>query len=75
MSYATKAIKDQEGYATKFQIGQAVKLADTVRHPQYAGLAGTVKRVIKSRNVVGVEVNLAGRFTTYEAIPNNVIAI
>lgn len=60
---------------TEFHAGQAVKLADTVRHPEFRGLVGMVKRTVKSRNVVTVEVKQSGFYKTYDAIPNNVIPL
>lgn len=54
-----------------FQKGQGVILRDTVRHAEYRGLIGTVKRVVKSRGVVTVNVRLNGCQTTYDAFPDN----
>lgn len=51
------------------QPGDRVRLLTTVRHQDVAGLAGTVKRVVKSRHVVTVNLD---RGDSYEALPANV---
>jgi len=56
-----------------FQIGERIGLADTVRHGEYRGAIGTVRRLIKSRNVVEVDtVNGLGNNVLYDANPSNV---
>jgi hypothetical protein len=57
--------------------GDKVRLLNTVRHPEVAGLTGTVKRAIKSRRVVTVILDCPTRIrksltTSYEACPANV---
>lgn len=59
---------------TDFHKGQTVVLAESVRHPEFRGLRGTVKRTVKSRNVVTVAVVVNGFNQTYDAMPTNVIA-
>jgi len=49
--------------------GDRVRLLSTVRHQDVAGLAGTVRRAVKSRNVVSVNLD---RGDSYEAFPGNV---
>lgn len=51
------------------QIGDKVRLTDNVLHPEYRGLTGTVKKVIKSRNVINVICDNGKR---YDAYPQNV---
>lgn len=49
--------------------GDQVRLRDTVRHKDVAGLTGTVKRAIKSRQIVSISLDNG---STYEAFPANV---
>ena len=49
--------------------GHKVRLLHTVRHQDVAGLTGTVKRAVKSRNVVTINLD---RGDSYEAYPANV---
>lgn len=51
------------------QIGDKVRLTDKVLHPEYRGLTGTVKKIVKSRNVVEV---LCNNGKIYRAYPQNV---
>jgi hypothetical protein len=51
------------------QIGDKVRLTDKILHPEYRGLTGTVKKVIKSRGVISVMCNNGKR---YDAYPQNV---
>jgi hypothetical protein len=51
------------------QIGDKVRLTDKVLHPEYRGMTGTVKKVIKSRGVISVMCNNGKR---YDAYPQNV---
>lgn len=55
-----------------FQKGDSVRLADTVRHAEFRGLQGTVKRTVKSRGVVTVNITIRGYEKTYDALPENV---
>ncbi len=54
---------------TDFNIGDKVKLTDGVLHKEYAERIGTVKKLIKSRNVVKVAF---ADGQTYDAYPQNV---
>lgn len=59
-----------------FQVGQRVRLADDVRHAEFRGMIGTVRRLVKSRNVVVVEgVTDSGFEKRYDADPGNVEAL
>jgi hypothetical protein len=52
-----------------FKAGDRVKLSENVLHAEFRGLTGTVKRVIKSRNMVAVICDNGRR---YDAFPTNV---
>lgn len=52
--------------------GDKVRLTDKVRHAEYRGMMGTVKKVIKSRNMVAVICDNGKR---YDAFPENVEVI
>ena len=56
----------------KHEIGNRVQLSERVFHPQFRGLCGTVKKVIKSRCLVDV---LCDNGQSYQARPENVIKI
>lgn len=52
-----------------FAVGDTVRLNDGVRHKEYAGRIGQVRKTVKSRNVVCV---IFDDGTTYDALPENV---
>jgi len=49
--------------------GDQVILTDNVRHAEYRGMRGTIKRIVKSRNVITI-VCENGEY--YDALPENV---
>lgn len=53
----------------KIKKGDKVRLTERVRHPEYRGLTGTVKQVIKSRGVVAI---LCDNGKRYDAFPENI---
>lgn len=54
---------------TQIEPGERVTIGPNARHAEFRGLAGTVRRYIKSRDVVEVRLD-NGRF--YDAHPANV---
>jgi hypothetical protein len=54
------------------KIGDKVRLTDKVRHAEYRGLVGTVKKIIKSRGLITVVCENGKR---YDAFPENVEVI
>jgi hypothetical protein len=52
-----------------FNTGDRVRLSNNVLHAEFRGMMGTVKRVIKTRNMVWVECDNGKR---YDAFPTNV---
>ena len=53
----------------KALVGKRVALGAGVRHKEYAGLAGVIKKAVKSRNVYTIALD-DGRY--YDAAPENV---
>lgn len=49
--------------------GDKVVLSNKVRHAEFAGLTGTIQRIIKSRGIVVV---LCDNGKRYDAFPENV---
>ncbi len=47
-----------------FNNGDRVRLTEKVLHPEFRGLTGTVKRVVKSRGVVTVICDNGKRYDT-----------
>jgi hypothetical protein len=52
--------------------GERVRLSERVLHPEYRGKVGTVKRTIKSRQMVAVILDSG---TEYDARPENLEAV
>ena len=52
--------------------GERVRLSERVLHPEFRGQIGTVKRTIKSRQMVAVILDSG---TEYEARPENLDAV
>lgn len=57
---------------TCYEPGERVKLSERVLHPEFRGQTGTVKRTVKSRQVVTVALDNGER---YDARPENLEAI
>lgn len=55
-----------------YEPGERVRLSERVLHPEFRGRAGTVKRTIKSRQMVAV---ILDGGTEYEARPENLEAV
>jgi hypothetical protein len=51
------------------QVGDRVRLSNNVLHPEFRGIMGTIKKIIKSRNVISVICDNGKR---YDALPKNV---
>lgn len=51
-----------------YDVGVRVRLSERIFHPEFRGQIGTVKRVIKSRQVVAV---LLDNGKSYDARPEN----
>ena len=52
----------------EFNKGDRVLLTKKVRHPEFAGMTGTVKRTVKSRGIVTV---ICDNGQNYDAYPQN----
>lgn len=55
-----------------FNSGDRVRLTQGALHPEFRGLTGTVKRVVKSRGVVTV---ICDNGKCYDALPGNLEVI
>lgn len=55
-----------------YEPGERVRLSERVLHPEYRGKVGTVKRTIKTRQMVAV---ILENGTEYDARPENLEAI
>ena len=55
-----------------YEPGERVRLSERVLHPEYRGKVGTVKRTIKTRQVVAVILD-GGK--EYDARPENLEAV
>jgi ribosomal protein L21E len=55
-----------------FEPGERVRLSDRVFHPNFRGLTGTVKRTVKTRQIVEV---LLDNGEEYGARPENLEAV